>query len=91
MLPAVTNMIAGISTSDAAVPDMPSQENFFDAILTSDDVEKTKPNPTAFKKILKKFKATSKNVIVIDDDKSGIIAAKKCNIQSLTFNPQKKN
>jgi len=32
MLPAVTNMIAGISTSDAAVPDMPSQENFFDAI-----------------------------------------------------------
>tara|TARA_B100001059_G_C17747303_1_gene535088 strand:+ start:506 stop:1093 length:588 start_codon:yes stop_codon:yes gene_type:complete len=68
-----------------------SIENFFDAILTSDDVEKTKPNPTAFKKILKKFKATSKNVIVIDDDKSGIIAAKKCNIQSMTFNPQKKN
>ena len=32
MLPAMTSLIADISTTDSAVPDMPSQENFFDAI-----------------------------------------------------------
>ena len=64
--------------------------NFFNAILTSDDVRKTKPSPYAFKKILKMLKIDSKNSIVIDDNKIGLIAAKKCNIQSMILSTEKK-
>ena len=65
-------------------------EKFFNAILTSDDVSKTKPSPNAFKKILKMLKINSKNSIVIDDNKIGLIAAKKCNIQSMILSTAKK-
>lgn len=56
--------------------------NFFKEILTSKDMLKCKSDGLAFKKLMKKFKATKNNTIVIDDNDLGLKASKKNNLQA---------
>ena len=56
--------------------------NFFEEIVTSKDMLKCKSDGLAFKKLMKKFKASKKNTIVIDDNELGLKASKKNNLQA---------
>jgi HAD superfamily hydrolase (TIGR01509 family) len=55
--------------------------NFFDFIITKDDVELKKPNPEVYKKVLQKFniKDLSK-CLVVEDSLTGILAAKAADL-----------
>jgi len=50
---------------------------YFDVVLSADDIEKSKPNPEIFLKCSKKLNFDSKNCLVIEDSVFGIRAAKR--------------
>jgi len=52
-------------------------KNFFDVVVTSDDVEKAKPNPEIVFKACKKIDVKPDKVVFIGDTKSDMEAAKK--------------
>lgn len=56
---------------------------YFDAIVTAQDITKSKPNPDIFLKTLEKLKSTCKSAIVLEDSKAGIQAALYANIKCL--------
>lgn len=55
-------------------------ENYFDVIITGEDIEKTKPNPEIFLKALERLNIEPKKAIVIEDSIAGIKAAKNAGI-----------
>jgi beta-phosphoglucomutase len=48
----------------------------FDAVVTGDEIEKPKPDPEPYVKILSKLRVSSNNVVVIEDSSLGIESAK---------------
>lgn len=50
-------------------------ENYFDCIITRDDVNNAKPDPEIYLKMLEKLKVNKKEAIIIEDSVSGIKAA----------------
>lgn len=62
--------------------------DFFDVIITAEDVEKAKPDPMIYKKALHALKLKDKQVIVIEDSIQGLKAASGAGLFSLLFNPQ---
>ena len=50
--------------------------DFFDALVTGSDVEKKKPDPEIFQKAAQLIGITPENCMVVEDAKSGIMAAK---------------
>ena len=58
----------------------------FDLILTSDDIEKSKPNPEGYLKAISYFNATPENTIIFEDSEVGIEAAKKTGSSVLIIN-----
>jgi HAD superfamily hydrolase (TIGR01509 family) len=50
--------------------------DFFDALVTGSDVEKKKPDPEIFQKASRLIGITPENCMVVEDAKSGIMAAK---------------
>ena len=66
-------------------------KHFFDIIITSADVSKSKPSPDAFLKVAKKLNITSEHCLVIEDAPVGIEAAKRANMKVIaltTTHPQ---
>jgi phosphoglycolate phosphatase len=57
--------------------------NFFNFIITSDDVEKGKPYPEGILKILKKNKVSKKNCIYVGDSIYDYLSAKKSGVNYL--------
>lgn len=55
-------------------------ENYFDVIITGEDIEKTKPNPEIFLKALERLNIEPKKAVVIEDSIAGIKAAKNAGI-----------
>lgn len=53
--------------------------NLFDLILTSDDIEKPKPNPEGFLLAMDRYKVEPKECIIFEDSDVGVEAAKKTN------------
>lgn len=53
-----------------------SLRHYFDFVLTSNDVQKVKPNPDLYLLALEKLGITSKEAIVFEDSPNGIKAAK---------------
>ncbi len=49
----------------------------FDAIITAEDVEKTKPDPALFLLAAQKVDASPNQVIVFEDSHNGVLAAKR--------------
>lgn len=58
-------------------------ENYFDAVVTADDVKKGKPDPEIFLKAGKFLGVNSQECIVIEDSKHGIEAAKKAGMKCI--------
>ena len=52
----------------------------FDAVLTKDDVEYTKPHPEVYLRILKELALKPKECVVIEDSIAGVTAAKKAGV-----------
>lgn len=52
-------------------------KDYFEVIITAEDIEKHKPNPEIFLKVAKKLNVKPKNCVVIEDAASGIEAAKR--------------
>lgn len=56
-------------------------QEYFDFIVTKDDVKLKKPNPEVYNKIIEKFNISDlSKCIVIEDSLTGVIAAKKANL-----------
>lgn len=51
--------------------------NLFDLILTSDDIEKSKPDPEGFLKAMKYFNAKPTETIIFEDSEVGLKAAER--------------
>jgi len=56
-----------------------NKKDLFDLILTSDDINKPKPDPEGFLLAMNKFNASPKECIIFEDSDVGIEAAKKTN------------
>lgn len=54
-------------------------ENFFEIIVTSEDVKKGKPDPEPYAITVKKLREDSQSCLVIEDADNGIISAKAAN------------
>ena len=56
-------------------------EEYFDYILTKDDVKLKKPNPEVYNKIVEKFNIDNlEKCLVIEDSLTGVLAAKNANL-----------
>ncbi len=51
-------------------------ENFFDCVLTGEDVEKGKPNPEVYINTVKQLELSPEECVVLEDAKNGVVAAK---------------
>lgn len=60
-------------------------ENYFQAIITADDIKEHKPNPHVFLAAAEKLKIKPENCIVIEDAESGIEAAKRANMKAIAY------
>lgn len=57
-------------------------QEYFDYILTKDDVTEKKPNPEVYNKIIEKFKIKDlSKCIVVEDSLTGVLAAKNANLK----------
>ncbi|MGX5597794.1 HAD family hydrolase [Bacillus cereus] len=53
---------------------------YFECIVTSDDVEKVKPDPALYHKVVEQFKVKPEEVIAIEDSPNGVLAAKQAGL-----------
>jgi HAD superfamily hydrolase (TIGR01509 family) len=53
---------------------------YFDAVHTSDDVERTKPNPALYQLALQSLNLSPEEAIVLEDSPNGVTAAQKAGI-----------
>lgn len=67
--------------------------NYFNVIITREDVTSHKPNPEAYILALSKLSKNSKEVLVFEDSFAGIMAAKKagCDVIAIRHQFNKKN
>ena len=59
--------------------------DYFDVVITKELVEKHKPNPEAYLLALKKLSVSSSEVLVFEDSRAGLLAAKNANCDSVAF------
>jgi beta-phosphoglucomutase len=87
----VREMIAGMECSKAVVSGSTKndvetilEEAFgrdnFDAIITADDIEKGKPDPSAFLEALERIKVSPKDAVVVENAPLGVMAANNAGI-----------
>lgn len=61
-------------------------QDYFDLIITKDDVTLKKPNPEVYNKIIESFNVTDLNkCIVVEDSLSGILAAKNAKLKVIAM------
>lgn len=58
---------------------------FFDIVITKEDVTKYKPDPEAYLLALERLSLSGSQVLIFEDSKSGLIAAKKASCDSVAF------
>lgn len=61
---------------------------YFEVVLTSEDVSEHKPNPEIINKAIKRLKAKKEETIIIGDNEKDIEAAKKAGIDSILYHPK---
>lgn len=61
-------------------------QEYFDFIVTKDDVKLKKPNPEVYNKIIEKFNISDlSRCVVIEDSLTGVLAAKNANIDVIVI------
>ncbi len=63
------------SSSSQTASDL-SPIEFFDSIVTSDDIKNRKPDPETFQKVIERYKVMPSEVLIFEDSVNGIMAAK---------------
>jgi pyrophosphatase PpaX len=63
-------------------------QDFFDIVLTAEDVEKHKPDPEIIIKAMERFNGSLEDAIIIGDSKSDLGAALNAKISSVLFHPE---
>lgn len=58
---------------------------FFDVVITKEDVTKHKPDPEAYLLALEKLALPASELLIFEDSESGLIAAQKANCDSVAF------
>ena len=61
------------------------KENYFQAVVSGDDVEKAKPDPEMFLKAAQKMNIQPENCLVVEDSFNGLTAAKRAGMKCLTI------
>lgn len=56
---------------------------YFDVIVTSEDVEKIKPNPDLFNKAVEKLEIQKEEAVIIEDSENGLIAGNRADIRTI--------
>ncbi len=61
-------------------------KDYFDLIVTKDDVEFKKPNPEVYNKIIEKFQINDvSKCVVVEDSLTGVLAAKNANLDVIVI------
>ena len=61
-------------------------QDYFDFIITKDDVKMKKPNPEVYNKIKEEFKINDlSECIVVEDSLTGVLAAKRANLKVIVI------
>lgn len=68
--------IAFFSSKDSATAQFVSPVDYFDKIITLNDVDNPKPHPESFQKIIDHFSVDASKVLIFEDSIHGIVAAK---------------
>ena len=63
-------------------------EDYFDLVISTDDVVKAKPDPEAVLKVVDKFKLKSNEVLVVGDSKSDILMGNSAGGKTVLFFPK---
>jgi pyrophosphatase PpaX len=58
-------------------------KNFFDVIVTGDDVEYPKPHPEGINKVLKNLNVSHKEAVFLGDSDADIMAGKQANVHTI--------
>jgi beta-phosphoglucomutase len=77
--------IASGSSSKSIMPVMEIFKLNVDAVVTSEDVKRGKPNPDLFLKAAEKLNVTPRLCIVIEDSDAGIEAARNAGMSAMRF------
>lgn len=64
-------------------------KNYFDYVVSSKDILKSKPNPEIFIKAAKGIKVATKNCVGVEDSIAGILAINACNMFSVGIGNKK--
>jgi len=64
-------------------------KNYFDYIVSSKDISKSKPNPEIFIKAAKGIKVATRNCVGVEDSIAGILAINACNMFSVGIGDKK--
>jgi HAD superfamily hydrolase (TIGR01509 family) len=59
--------------------------DYFEFVITADEVKKPKPNPEVFLKCATKLNCQPKRCVVVEDSIFGVIAAKKANMKCIAI------
>ncbi|NER15526.1 HAD-IA family hydrolase [Leptobacterium flavescens] len=66
--------------------------DYFDHLVSSEDVERGKPSPDIFLEIARKYDKNAEEFVVIEDSRNGVIAAKTARMKCIGFkNPNSGN
>ena len=81
------------SSKDALTFSQINPLQFFDKVVTLDEVTRPKPHPETFQKVIEYFAVSPDKVLVFEDSLSGIIAAKEagCTVVALEDNMSQKD
>lgn len=58
---------------------------YFDQLVSSEDVNKGKPNPDIFLEVANRYQKPSEDFVVIEDSKNGVIAAKTAGMKCIGY------
>ena len=64
------------STKKSKIGQKINLNNYFDTIITLDDVKEPKPDPESFSKIINLYQVTPESVLIFEDSLSGVLAGK---------------
>lgn len=64
------------STKKSKIGQEINLNNYFDTIITLDDVERPKPDPESFSKIIDLYQVAPESVLIFEDSLSGVLAGK---------------
>ena len=73
---AVMKDIRYYSSEESQTANHLSPIDFFDEIVTSDNIEKPKPNPEIFQKLVEQYAVDPRDVLIFEDTLDGVIAGK---------------